>query len=156
MAGCGSAIGPARAGFSHATGGNVMGATMFGKALLVWGVILLLAIANGGLRERLLVPWLGLNAGLVLSGLLLAALILGVAVVAVPWLGSRNPRELGWVGIGWLLATLVFEFGFGLLRGKPLGEILAAYTFRDGNLWPLVVLVTAAAPWLAGRIRGWF
>ena len=132
-----------------------MGMTLIGRAAALWFVILLLAIANGVLRERVLIPRLGVSGGLVLSGVLLAAFIMTVAFIGVGWLGSRDARGLLLVGAAWLVATLLFEFGFGLARGKPLAEILAAYTFRDGNLWPLVLAVTALAPWLAGKLRGW-
>lgn len=133
-----------------------MGMALIGRAAVLWFVILLLAIANGVLRERVLIPRLGVSGGLVLSGVLLGALIVIVAFIGVGWLGRRDARALLLVGAGWLLATLVFKFGFGLARGKPLAEILAAWTFRDGNLWPLVLVVTALAPWLAGKLRGWF
>ena len=56
-------------------------------------------------------------------------------------------------GLGWLALTLGFEFSFGLLRGRTLDEILAAYRFEGGNLWALVLLVTACAPWLVGWLR---
>jgi len=129
---------------------------LIGIALLIWLLILLLAIANGVLRESVLVPRLGAVRGLAASGLLLTALIIGVTLVALPWLGRCGQRELLLVGAGWLLATLVFEVGFGLLRGQPLAAILAACDMRGGNLWLLVLATTALAPWLAGKLRGWF
>ncbi|MBL8446270.1 MAG: hypothetical protein JNJ44_02530, partial [Zoogloeaceae bacterium] len=54
----------------------------------------------------------------------------------------------GWqVGIGWLASTVVFEFGMGRwVLGKPWSDLLAAYTFTDGNLWPLVLLTVLLAP----------
>ena len=125
------------------------------KALALWTLILLLAIANGLLREAVLIPRIGAFAGTALSCLLLAALILAVAYLGLPWMPVRRAGGLLWIGLGWLLLTLAFEFSFGLLRGKALAEILEAYTFRGGNLWPLVLAVTAAAPWLAARRRGW-
>lgn len=130
-----------------------MVAQMAVKAFGLWFVILVLAVANGALREAVLIPRLGSASGLVVSGVLLSALILVVAYLGVPWLHARG-RGLLIVGLGWLAATLVFEFSFGLLRGKPLDEIMAAYAFRDGNLWPLVLLIIAVAPWLAGKLRG--
>jgi hypothetical protein len=123
------------------------------RSLAVWAGILVLAIANGIVREAVLTPVLGHTGGLIASGLILSGLILGVTYACLPWLDARGRRQLLVVGLLWLALTLVFEFSFGLLRGLALDEILAAYTFRGGNLWPLVLAVTAAAPWLAAWLR---
>ncbi len=123
------------------------------KAFGLWLVILVLAVANGALREAVLIPKLGSAPGLILSGVLLSGLALLVACLGLPWLGAQGWRLL-LIGLGWLVATLVFEFSFGLLRGKPLHGILAAYTFKGGNIWPLVLVVVALAPWFAGKLRG--
>ncbi len=128
---------------------------LFIKAVAVWLGILVLAIGNGMLREAVLIPRLGQAPGLIVSGLVLAALIGLAAFVCVPWFGTRKGSVLLAIGVGWLALTLAFEFSFGLLRGMPLARILEAYTFKGGNLWPFVLLVTAIAPWLAGKLRGW-
>lgn len=125
------------------------------KSLLVWLSILFLAIANGVLREAVLIPRLGLMPGLILSGVLLSILIVCVAYVALPWLGATKPSQFAAIGGGWLVLTLIFEFSFGILQGKSLPVLLEAYTFRGGNLWPFVLLVTACAPYLAAKLRGW-
>ena len=125
------------------------------KALAVWAGILVLAVANGALREALLFPTLGTAAGLVVSGLLLSALIVGVAYLSLPWLGIRHRAALLSVGLGWLALTLLFEFSFGLWQGKPWPVMLEAYTFSGGNIWPVVLGVTALAPFLAAKLRGW-
>lgn len=124
------------------------------KSLMIWCGILVLAIVNGVLRESVLVPLLGVTAALVLSGVLLSALILGVAYLSLPWLKIRRPLELWLVGLGWLALTLVFEFSFGLWQGKSWPELLNAHTFEGGNLWVVVLAVTALAPRLAARLRG--
>lgn len=124
------------------------------KALALWLAILGLAVPNGALREAVLIPWLGKTPGLVLRGLLLCALILAVAFLALPWLRIHRPSQARGIGLGWLLATLAFEFSFGLLQGKSWPSLLEAYTFKDGNLWPVVLLVTAAAPSIAARFQG--
>jgi|OM-RGC.v1.035013235 hypothetical protein len=63
------------------------------KALIAWLLILLLAIAKGGLREAVLVPRLGLTGGLLVSGLLLCALVTPVVLLTPPvmaaWRGCR-------------------------------------------------------------------
>lgn len=119
-------------------------------AAAAWLAILVLAIANGALREGVLVPQLGLRAGTMLSGLLLTGAVFAVTSAWVLW-GRPPGRAAWWVGLGWLLATLAFEFGFGLARGKAWPEMLAAYTFKDGNLWPLVLLALLVAPALCQR-----
>lgn len=124
------------------------------KALTLWCAILLLAIANGGLREAVLIPLLGEVAALLLSGILLAGLIVAVATLTLPWLGADTQAARVAIGLGWLVLTIVFEFGFGLMRGQGWAELLAAYRFEPrGNIWPLVLLATALAPWLAGKLR---
>jgi hypothetical protein len=125
------------------------------KALSIWAVILVLAIANGTLREAFLIPRLGNPAALVLSGLGLSALIMIVAYMALPWFGVREPMRLLAIGIGWLVLTLIFELSFGLWQGKSWGTLFGAYTFQGGNIWPAVLLVTALAPLAAGKLRGW-
>jgi hypothetical protein len=131
-----------------------MAVQLAGRALAVWMAILVLAVFNGIVRESVLVPALGSGPGLFLSGLLLSCFILVVAFLALPWLGARSTRQLLLVGIGWVSLTLVFEFSFGWLQGMNLDELLSAYTFEGGNIWPVVLLVTAVAPWLAARLRG--
>lgn len=125
------------------------------KALALWCAILVSAVANGSLREAILIPWLGKAPGLVLSGILLSVVILAITLFALPWLGARRLPQLIGIGVGWLVLTLVFEFSFGRFQGKSWSSMLEAYSFRDGNIWPLVLLVTAAAPYIAARFRGW-
>lgn len=123
------------------------------KALIIWVGILFVAIANGMLREAVLMPRLGTPAALLLSGSLLAALIIAVAYLSLPWLQIRRPGQLWAVGLGWLALTLVFEFAFGLWQGKSWSVLLEAYSFRDGNIWPVVLAVTVLAPYIAARLR---
>jgi len=133
-----------------------MSLVLFYKAFVVWLGILLLAMVNGAFREGVLVPRLGSPSGLILSGGLISVLILAVAYVVLPWLGPLPVPGYWYTGLFWLALTLVFEFGFGrLVRHQDWTDLLRAYTFRGGNLWPLVLGVTAMAPWLAARMRGW-
>ena len=125
------------------------------KALILWTCILVLAVANGAFREAIFVPKLGTPAGLILSGLLLSALIFAVAYLSLPWLETRRPAYLWGIGLGWLVLTLVFEFSFGLWQGKSWPVLLEAYTFKGGNIWPVVLVVIAIAPYAAAKLRGW-
>jgi hypothetical protein len=117
------------------------------KALLAWLVILVLAIANGALREAVLIPSLGRPAGLILSGVLLCLLVALVAHGLVRSRGSFTASQGLYIGTLWLGLTLVFEFTFGrFVQHKSWNELLEAYAFKEGNLWPLVLVVVLLAP----------
>lgn len=125
------------------------------KAGAVWLLILGLAFSNAALRELVLIPRLGKVQGLTLSGVVLSLLVLLVAFGSVPWLGARRASEWITIGLGWFVLTLAFDLVLGLFQHKPMHLLFESYLFRHGNLWPLVLLVTAVAPWLAARLRGW-
>jgi hypothetical protein len=124
------------------------------KAILVWAAILMLAILNGALRDMVLVHALGPTLARLVSGIALCMIIVCVAAVAAPWLGRDALRSLWLVGALWLVLTLGFETAVGYIQHQSWERLLDAYTFRGGNLWPLVLLTTLIAPWLGARIRG--
>ena len=124
------------------------------KALVLWFGILALAIANGALRGKVLIPAIGSTAGLITSGVILCACILGVAWVAAPWYGRLPSRQWLLIGAFWLALTLAFEFGVGRwVEHRSWAELLEAYTFKGGNLWPLALVTAFIAPWCAAKAR---
>lgn len=131
------------------------GMALWLKSLALWFAILALAVINGTLRERALIPALGSAAGLVTSGVILSACIFLVAWAGVPWYGPLASHQWVWVGVFWLVLTLMFEFGFGrLVQHKTWTELFEAYTFKGGSLWPMVLVATFVAPWCAAKVRG--
>jgi hypothetical protein len=124
------------------------------KAIGIWLLILGCAFLNGALREMVLVPALGSPAAPLLSGVLLCACILAVSLALVPRLGTLRVSQCLHLGLLWLALTLAFEISFGLLRHQGWSTILEAYTFRNGNIWPVALLVTLIAPLMAARLRG--
>ena len=126
------------------------------KAIGVWLAILVCAILNGALREGVLLRWFGKPIAPLVSGVLLSLIMLAVTWIALPWFGRLAASSYAYVGAGWLSLTLGFEFAFGrLVQHQSWQQLLDAYTFKDGNVWPLVLVVTAIAPWLSARFRGW-
>jgi hypothetical protein len=125
------------------------------KAVALWGAILVLAILNGILREKALIPAFGSVTGFIASGIALSACIFVVAVAAAPWYGSMTSRQWWLVGALWFLLTLSFEIGFGrVVQHKTWAELVEAYGFRGGNIWPVVLVATLISPWLAAKVRG--
>ncbi|WP_347350769.1 hypothetical protein [Intrasporangium sp.] len=115
-----------------------------------------LAVANGTVRELVLVPWLGATGARQVSTLALVLLLAGY----IWWLCRRLPlptvRVALRVGVLWVVLTLGFEFGLGhYVQGKPWATLLADYDLSAGRIWLLVPLWTLVAPavttWLQGR-----
>ena len=58
------------------------------------------------------------------------------------------------IGIMWLLMTVAFEFLFGhYLMGHSWSRLLHDYNLIAGRVWVLVLIWTAAAPYLFFRLR---
>ncbi len=123
------------------------------RTFALWLLILVFAIANGGFREAVLLKTFARDTAYTLSGLLLIACILGIAILTIKWLGKLTYPQYALIGVLWLFLTLAFEFGFGLLRHQTLDTLLEAYQFKDGNIWPIVLVIIAVAPMVAARIR---
>lgn len=123
------------------------------RSLFVWVLIVPLAILNGGLREEILIPWLGEQIALPVSGILLCILILIVTVIFLHRVvKGRNIHYWG-IGVVWVIFTIGIEFVMGTMTNTPMKEMLTAYDIRTGNLWLLVVLFIGLAPWLSTKIR---
>jgi hypothetical protein len=128
---------------------------MISRAVVVWLVLCAVAVANGTVRQFLLVPRLGPSAGHVLSSLSLSALIFLVTWLCIRWIGPATPQEAWAVGALWLTATIAFEFGAGhYLFGNSWPKLLADYDVRQGRVWVLVLLATVLAPRWAAAARG--
>ncbi|MEN3930382.1 hypothetical protein WJT86_04805 [Microvirga sp. W0021] len=123
------------------------------KSLLVWLCIIPLAILNGGLRELVLEPLLGIKIALPLSSFSLCLLIFFVCLWFFPRMQGGQARDYILIGIIWVALTVCFEAAFGMFRQVSLQQMLQAYNPRTGNLWLLVVVFVGVAPWLAGKIK---
>ena len=126
------------------------------RTFIIWFALLVVAVANGGFREALLIPRFGPHTGHIVSTIMLCAGILIVTYLAVAWIHPGSPRDAIAIGLAWLALTLAFEFGFGRARGKAWAELLADYDVLKGRIWVLVLVTTAVAPYLAAQARGLF
>ena len=125
------------------------------RAFSGWGLLLVLAVLNGGVRDTWLTPRLGDTAGRALSSVLLSLLILLATWLTIRWIGPRTGGQALGLGALWLLLTLAFEFGAGRYAfGKSWSDLLADYDLSRGRIWILVLVVTLLAPGLAARLRG--
>jgi hypothetical protein len=126
-------------------------------ALLAWLLLLGLAVANGALREFLLLPLMGEPAARLLSPVILAPGVLILGGLFAWYAGPRPAPVLLGVGLLWLLLALMFEFCFfHFVRGVPWTVLLADYNILAGRLLALVWIATLLGPWLGGRLLGYY
>jgi hypothetical protein len=123
------------------------------RYLLAWFPMILIAVANGALREAWLVPRLGEHAARQVSTLLLIAFFgLYIAIVTRTWPIASSIQAMG-IGAVWLVLTLAFEFLLGrFVSGLSWQEMLAEYDLAAGRLWVLVPIWVAVAPYFFHRL----
>ena len=125
------------------------------KSVGIWLLIVVAAIINGTIREKLLTPWLGAEISLPLSGITLSALVLVITYGTLAIFGKAKANVYIFIGLFWLALTLAFEYLFGhFVLGKSWHEISQVFNVQDGNLFSVVLIVTAIAPWLVAKLKG--
>ncbi|MCL2565320.1 MAG: hypothetical protein FWE24_05850 [Defluviitaleaceae bacterium] len=122
------------------------------KSLLVWLLILPFAILNGGLRNEVIEPMFGWVAEPI-SGIILCTFIFLLCLFLIPRLGNGNKKTYIVMGCIWIMLTIVIEFIIGFIEGNTFNELLAAYDITTGNLWVLVLIITAVSPYLSAKIK---
>ena len=106
-----------------------------------------LAVANGGVRDVVLVKAIEEEPARQLSTLTLLILL-----TAYMWLLHRRwpitqVSTAFRVGLAWVAMTLVFEFGLGhYVEGKSWSTLLSDYDVTSGHIWVLVPLWVSVAP----------
>ena len=124
------------------------------KTIGIWLILVIIAIVNAVLREKLITPMIGARNALPVSGLLLSFWILLVAYVSIPFWGFSEGKIFILVGTIWFALTLSFEFLFGhFVTGKSWQEILQVFNMLKGDLFIVVLLAALIAPWLTAKIR---
>lgn len=123
------------------------------KYILLWFPMLLIAIVNGALRDLWYKKYSGDLAAHQISTftlILFFGLFIGLVFLKFPPSSSMQAILIGMV---WLTMTLLFEFGFGRLRGNSWERLLQDYNIVKGRLWVFVPIFVMIAPYLFYRIK---
>jgi hypothetical protein len=124
------------------------------RGLAVWAIILLAEVAHGSGRGVWLEPLLGDFRARQIAVITGSTIIIAIAIVFVRWLGARSVYQLMGVGLLWLVLMLGFEIGFGrFVMGYSWERIGSDYNIFDGGLLPIGMVVLAAAPLIAAKLR---
>lgn len=122
--------------------------------VLAWFGLMVLAILNGGARDRLYGPHLSERTAHQISTvalLIVHSLFLALLVRVWPLPGPVAAWKLGLV---WTGATLLFEVALGRAAGHGWERILGDYNLIAGRIWVLVPLWTLLAPRVACGLTG--
>ena len=124
------------------------------RYLLAWVAMLVIAVANGALREASFAKAMPELRAHQLSTLI-GSVLMGVFIwfVIRTWPPSSG-REALLIGLVWLVLTVAFEFFMGLvLAHRPLSQVLEQYDLSAGRVWVLFLLWLTLAPWVFFRFR---
>ena len=130
---------------------------MVRRAAWTWVAMMPIAITNGIFREVALKPVLGDQIARQVSVATgsIAFLVL-VYFMMREYVVDETDRRLLNIGLTWLAATIVFEFGFGhFVDGKSWGELLHDYNIFAGRLWPVFLGIEVLAPLIVKRFVLW-
>lgn len=127
---------------------------MLKRAVAVWCMIFVLEVLHGVLRAIWLVPFIGDFRARQVGVLVGSLLILVVAALTIRWIGARERRDLLRVGLLWFVLMVGAEVLLGRVAfGYPWSRIAEDFDVARGGLLGFGMLVLAAAPWLAWRLR---
>lgn len=119
--------------------------------ILAWFGMMVLAVANGAIRDFTYKPYVGALAAHQISTLtllLILAAFLGLLVRRCPLSSGRQTWIIGSV---WFVMTLIFEFGFGRVAGRSWSELFRAYDLFGGQVWLFIPLWILIGPYVFFR-----
>jgi len=124
------------------------------KYVLAWIPMVLIAIANGALREATygkLMSELQAHQISTLSGLLLFSAYIWIVIRT--WRPYTSGQAIT-VGLIWLGLTVAFEFLFGhYVVGQPWSKLLYDYNVFAGRVWVVVLIWVTLAPYVFYRLQ---
>ena len=115
---------------------------------LLWFPMLLIAIANGALREFVFKKYVADLTAHQLSTISLIILFAAYIWFILNRFPPFSSRQAILIGLVWVILTLIFEFGFGRYRGRSWIELLEDYNLVKGRIWILIPLWIAIAPYV--------
>ena len=119
----------------------------------IWGIFLIIAIINGGMREKIIEKHIGELPAHILSTVLFSVLIFIVTSIFMNYKNITDSKVLLLIGLVWVILTISFEIlFFHYIGGKPWSQLLADYNIMKGRIFPLVLITTLLSPLVASRL----
>ena len=115
--------------------------------------MLFIAVLNGTARDLWYRKYVGELAAHQISTVSLIIFLGLYNAFVIKKLPPASGRQAIYIGLFWLILTLMFEFGFGRLRGNSWTKLLGDYNILKGRLWILIPIWTTIAPYFFFKIK---
>lgn len=127
---------------------------MVWKYVLAWFPLILVAIANGALREMIYKPYAGdLAAHQISTATFVFFFAAYVWAIGRRW-KIESAGQSWLIGVIWVCMTIGFEFGFGhYVMGHAWTKLLHDYNILEGRVWIVVLVATLIVPNLSYRLH---
>jgi hypothetical protein len=123
------------------------------RYLQAWFTMLGVAMVNGGLRDMTYgkqLPASLANQLSCFSGIILLGVVIYLYVRRWP---PTSAQQAWCIGLFWMVLTVAFEFlFFHYVGGRSWSVLLANYDVASGQLWPLILVWVAVAPYIFFRL----
>jgi hypothetical protein len=127
---------------------------IFIRSFIVWLFIMLAEVIHGAIRGMFLVPVAGDFRSRQIGVFTGSAIIILITITCIRWIRPTGKRQLLAIGLFWLFLMIGFEVSFGwFVMGLTWERIISDYNMAEGGLLPIGMLVLAASPLIAAKVR---
>ncbi|MDP4215816.1 MAG: hypothetical protein Q8927_06415 [Bacteroidota bacterium] len=123
------------------------------KYFLFWLPMIVLAVANGSLRQFVFLKHVHELTAYQLSTVTLTVLCAIYVGIIFPYLGIQSSKQALSIGLIWVALTVLFEFSLGRLTNKPWAVLLQDYNITTGHIWSLFLLSLFFLPYIFYSVR---
>jgi len=122
--------------------------------ILAWLGMVIIAVANGMVREKLYGQSMSELSAHQLSTLT-AIILLGIYIFVLTIVFQIQSAKQAFTISGiWMIMTVIFEFVFGhFVAGHSWSTLFMDYNILKGRVWVIVLIWTFIAPYVFYRLR---
>lgn len=120
---------------------------------ILWLPMILLAVLNGLLREKVFRKGMNELSAHQLSTLLLMLLCFIYVYLIFPFSKIETDTNAWLVGVLWVILTVAFEYIIGIFSKKPKHLLWKDYHLSAGRIWVLFLIALGCIPYLVYLIR---
>lgn len=124
------------------------------RVFLVWLIIIATETCHGIFRNLYLAPRIGDFRSRQIGVLIATLLIFIISLLFIKFIKASGKKQLLFIGMAWVVLTLIFELSLGRLIHLSWERILSDYNLLKGGLMPIGLILTAFSPLAAAKVRG--